>query len=97
MFGIYNAGTFAERGIEAVLSSYTRQAFKQAAGDIAAFNIDQDPLTIIQMPLKKSDVSEAIQGSAAKKYTDPANGMIIIESRTYLDLIAKFIEDLGYY
>jgi len=78
MFGIYNAAVFAERGIEAVLSSYTRQAFIKAASDIAPFNIVQDPLTIIQMPLKRKKVSEAARQSAAQKYLDPNNGLIVI-------------------
>jgi len=64
MFGIYNASTFAEYGIESVFKSYSQKGYIEAGKMLDDFSIDAEPVVIIQHPLvteETESVDEAIQ------------------------------------
>ena len=50
MFGIFNAETFATRGIEAVLSSYSEQTIYAAGKELQGVRIKSKPVVIYQHP-----------------------------------------------
>lgn len=58
MFGIYNAGIFAEYGIEGILSSYSNQGFSEASKELESFSLSSNYITIVQHPELKSSLVE---------------------------------------
>ncbi|MCW8996419.1 MAG: insulinase family protein [Psychromonas sp.] len=50
MFGIYNASTIAENGIESVFESYSKEGYNSAGKMLINFSVDSDPIIIIQQP-----------------------------------------------
>jgi len=64
MFGIYNASTLAEYGIESVFKSYSQAGYVEAGIMLDDFSIKIQPVVIIQHPLvseQTEEVNEAIQ------------------------------------
>ncbi len=55
MFGIYNAGKFATEGIEAVLSSYSKENIFKAAKSLEKFKISTKPVIVFQHPFTKGE------------------------------------------
>jgi len=54
MFGIYNAGLFAEEGIEAILASYSGDGYKLASTELAKLRLLNKPIVIVQHPKAKA-------------------------------------------
>jgi hypothetical protein len=81
MFGIYNANVLAERGIEAVLLSWDKEIYQQAAADVAGYKIEKKPLVLIQLPNTKSKIQESDKTSEAKKYVDPESDLVLIAAQ----------------
>jgi zinc protease len=55
MFGIYNASTMAEYGLEAVFNSYSEDGYKEAGKILDEFSVGYNPVVIIQHPIVKDE------------------------------------------
>jgi hypothetical protein len=78
MFGIYNAGIFAEGGIEAVLASYSTAAYMPAASDLSTYFVWENPVVILQSPEIKSEVESQSQKKHAQLFVDESSGLTLI-------------------
>ena len=58
MFGIFNAGIFAEEGIEGVLAKYDADKFNSAAQQLSTMKIRKNPVVIIQHPSGSGEKTE---------------------------------------
>jgi len=78
MFGIYNAGIFAEGGIEAVLESYSTSAYAPAALDLSTYFIWEDPIIILQSPEIKNEQKSQVKAKQAQLFSDQSSGLTLI-------------------
>jgi predicted Zn-dependent peptidase len=78
MFGIYNAGIFAEGGIEAVLASYSTSAYLPAAKELSKYGITEDPVIIIQYPAENKGVQTQTESKSAQILVDESSGLTLI-------------------
>lgn len=89
MFGIYNAGTFAVGGIEAVLASYGTRGYAATADEIKNFTIAGQPTVILQHPGEMSDLTESLEVQTAQIRSDLPSGITLIaEQNPASDLLA---------
>jgi predicted Zn-dependent peptidase len=78
MFGIYNAGLFAEGGIEAVLASYSTAVYMPAASELSTYFVWENPVIILQTPEIKSEVQMQSQMKHAQLFADNSSGLTLI-------------------
>ncbi|MCP5064724.1 MAG: insulinase family protein, partial [Ignavibacteriae bacterium] len=89
MFGIYNAGLFAEEGIEAILASYSGAGYKLAATKLQSLELSNNPIVIIQHP--KAEVTEANSVESNKPVLFPSTGNsadLIVKQNKQSNLLA---------
>ena len=89
MFGIYNAGLFAEEGIEAILASYSGAGYKLAANELQALKLSNNPIVIIQHP--KAKVTEASSQESNEPVLFPSIGNsaeLIVKQNKQSNLLA---------
>jgi len=84
MFGIFNAQEFAEKGIQAVLASYSGDRYLKAAKQINKFKFSNNPdYVIIQNPAVKKDEASKQQKISAKLF-ESVNGeadLIVVQNK----------------
>jgi predicted Zn-dependent peptidase len=92
MFGIYNAGIFAEGGIEAVLESYSTLSYAPAALDLSTYFIWEDPIIILQSPEIKSKQKSQVAAKQAQLFIDRSSDLtLIVEENPNSALLAIHI------
>ena len=89
MFGIYNAGLFAEYGIEQILTSYSGKGFISASQELRGFSLPKDFITIIQHPQEKSKAQSSLEESTIKvSESEDGKATIIAKQSQGSDLLA---------
>ncbi len=89
MFGIYNAGLFAEYGIEQILTSYSGKGFISASKDLKDFSLQKDYITIVQHPQEKSNEQAEPEESMVKVFeSKEGKATIIAKQSKGSDLLA---------
>ncbi len=89
MFGIFNASTFAEYGIESVLKSYSKAEYIEAGKMLDDFSIIAEPVVIIQHPLVSEETKageEAIQTELFEN--DENKPIVIVKQNSGTELLA---------
>ena len=89
MFGIYNASTFAEYGIESVFKSYSQSGYIEAGKMIDDFSISGEPVVIVQHPLV-SEESEADEEAIQTELYENGNNkpVLIVKQNSGSELLA---------
>ncbi len=78
MFGIYNAATFAQYGIESVFKSYSKSAYIQSGRLLNEFSVNSEPIVIIQHPLTASETGKTESAVKTEVFTNDKNSPVII-------------------
>jgi len=78
MFGIFNASTFAEYGIESVFKSYSQSGYIEAGKMLEDFSISGEPVVIIQHPLVSEETEEGESAISTKLFESSENKPVII-------------------
>lgn len=78
MFGIYNASTFAEYGIESVFKSYSQEGYIEAGNMLDDFSIRTKPVVIIQHPLVSEETKAGEEAIQTELYDNGNNKPVLI-------------------
>jgi len=78
MFGIYNSSAIVLEGIEAVLASFSGNAYYKAAKDLEQLKVTSAPLLLVQTPSSKKDKENSGVVSSVKQFKDAATGKNLI-------------------
>ena len=89
MFGIFNAYTFAVKGIEGVLDSYSSGPLMRAAKKLENFKIHATPLRLLQEPAANDDVRAESNKLVQKVFHNPqSNSSLIVVQNPASKLLA---------
>ncbi len=89
MFGIYNAGLFAEYGIEQILASYSGKGFVSASKELNNFLLPKNFITIIQHPQEKSEPQAELEQSSTNVFeSNQGKATLIAKQSKGSDLLA---------
>ena len=93
MFGIYNAETFAQQGIEAVLASYDSEGMEKDAQALAFFAFASAPITIVHHPSVANNNEKATKIRQAKLFKNNNGGsdLISVENKASKLLAIHFL------
>ncbi|MFC1744012.1 M16 family metallopeptidase [Candidatus Riflebacteria bacterium] len=88
MFGILNAGTFAVRGIDGVLSAFSPETYYTAAKELEDFKLNEKPLLIHHHPTT-TEAGEQDKISVTTTFSDFASGFtLIVKKNSVSQLLA---------
>ena len=88
MFGIYNANTIAQKGLEAIINEFNSDRVYLAAEELREFKITDNPQVIIQHPAVNKSAEENVM-SSAKLFNNTSNQpTVIAEQNKASDLLA---------
>jgi zinc protease len=78
MFGIYNAGSIAEYGLESIISAYSGTQYGSAAKIVQGFTFPSNPLIIIHHPNESSSEDKVISEVKTELFNTERNKPVII-------------------
>jgi predicted Zn-dependent peptidase len=89
MFGIYNASTFAEYGIESVFKSYSQAGYIEAGKMLDDFSISAEPVIIIQHPLVLEETKAGKDAIQTELFENGENKpVVIVKQNSASELLA---------
>ncbi len=88
MFGIYNADQLSQYGIESILSSYSGEGYNNAAENLKKLKLNNDPITIIQHKIIKSENDTNKEKQVPKLFENENGAEIIAKQNPGSDLLA---------
>jgi predicted Zn-dependent peptidase len=82
MFGIYNSAEIVNKGIEAVISSFSGKNYPAAAKELESLKLSAFGTVLVQTPSAKKEKEQAAAGGQVKAFADPAKGehLIVIQN-----------------
>ena len=98
MFGIFNAGIFAEAGIEGVLAKYDDEQFKEASAQLTMLKIPLKHLSIVQHPSNTDVKAQKTEISTQLFSTKNGKSLIVVQnSASNLLAVHYLIKHKNYY